>query len=141
MSGAEQILSAEREHGLGIRLLNHGERDRVREVVRSFYGRSQNRLWEHLHGCASIQDSEAWRWIGEFVGQESCVLLFDASEETEMFHIPTGPALHELLSQTSGFDFYVTDRRGTYPVCYNDHDVLVCCGSAKEWLEAQRFGR
>lgn len=56
------------------------------------------------------------------------MLLFDRGEEAEMFHVPSGPALHDLLGSTFGFEFYVTDREGSYRVCFTHHDMLVGLG-------------
>lgn len=52
-----------------------------------------------------------------------------------MFFIPSGSSLDELLGETFRFVFYVTDPEGTYLICFNDHDFLICWGSAQEWLE------
>ena len=65
----------------------------------------------------------------------SCVLFFDISDEVEMFHVPSGSSLDELLGNTFGFVFYVTDTNATYLLSFNDHDFLICCGSARKWLE------
>ena len=58
-----------------------------------------------------------------------------------MFHVPSGSSLGELLCNTFGFVFYVTDADATYLVCFNDHDFLVCCGSAWAWLEERDLDR
>lgn len=132
-----EILSAEREHALGIRLLPAADRDRLRERIGARYGRS-NWLWETAGGGASVRDADGWRWIGEFVGPRSCILLFNPGEEAEMFHVPSGRALHDLLANTFGFEFYVTDAEDTYLLCFNHHDVLVGWGSAAEWIAERR---
>jgi len=134
---AAEILDAEREHCLGVQLLSAAERDRLRERIVAQYGRS-NRLWEPVDGGASVQDTDGWRGIGELVGARSCVLLFDAGEEAEMFHVPSGQALHDLLANTFGFEFYVADTEAGYLVCFNHHDVLVGWGSAADWIEERR---
>jgi hypothetical protein len=111
----DEILAADREHSLGLRMLPSADRDRVREHVFSRYGRRSRWLWEIADDCASVQDSDAWRWIREFVGARSCVLLFDLNEELEMFHVPSGSSLDEFLANTFGFEFYVTDVEATLP--------------------------
>ena len=131
----DEILSAEREHALGVRLLEAAARDQLRARVFSRYGANSNRLWETASDRASVQNSEGWQWVREFVGSRSCVLFFDLSDETEMFCVPSGAALHELLAETCGFVFYVTDPEASYLICFNDHDFLVYCGGAREWLE------
>jgi hypothetical protein len=74
------------------------------------------------------------------VDARGCVLLFDAGEEQEMFAVPSGRALNQLLANSPGFEFYVTDREVSYLICFNHHDVLICWGNAKDWLE-DRLGR
>jgi hypothetical protein len=133
----EEILEAEREHALGIRLLDAETRDQLRESVFARYGGRSNRLWETATDGASVQNSEAWQWIRNLVGSRSCILFFDPGDEAEMFHVPSGSSLDELLGNTFGFVFYVTDADANYLVSFNDHDFLICCGSAREWLEKQ----
>jgi hypothetical protein len=64
-------------------------------------------------------------------------LFFDLSEAIEMFHVPSGASLDQLLHNTYGFEFYVTDRDGTYLIGFNHHDVLIGCGTAGKWLTAR----
>lgn len=132
-----EIRALEREHSLGVHLLKAVDRDELRKRVRSRYGSGGDRIWEAVLDCASVQNSDGWRWISRFVGLRPCVLLFDVREEVEMFHVPSGVALESLLANTSGFEFYVTDLDAGYLICYNHHDVLVCCGTARAWLEEQ----
>ena len=131
----DEIFAAEREHSLGVQLLEAADRDMVRGRIVSRYGGRADWIWETVDGCASVHDTEGWKWIGEFVGSRSCVLLFNKSEEVGMFHVPSGASLHQLLSNTFAFEFYVTDVDGSYLICFNHHDVLLCCGGAREWLE------
>jgi hypothetical protein len=133
----EEILAVEREHSLGVQALSVADREPLRERIFSGYGRRSRWLWEVLADCASVQDAGGWEWISEFVGARSCVLLFDRDEEVEMFHVPSGASLDALLRNTCGFEFYVTDMDASYLICFNHHDVLVCCGSAREWLQGR----
>lgn len=133
----DEITAVEREHSLGIQPLAVSERDPLRHLLRSQYGATGNRMWETLSDCAAIHDREGWQWIGRFVGARECILLFDANEEPEMFRVPSGSALDSLLQNSNGFEFYVTEVGATYLVCFNHHDVLVCCGSAQAWLETR----
>lgn len=133
---ADEITSADRAHSLGVRPLSVEERDALRDRVRGRYGGGTGRMWERLSECASMQDSDGWRWISRFVGSRPCILLFDADEEVEMFEVPSGEALERLLEATTGFEFYVTDVGAAYLLCFNHHDVLLGCGSARGWLEA-----
>jgi hypothetical protein len=55
-----------------------------------------------------------------------------------MFQVPSGSSLDQLLSNTFGFEFYVTDLNADYLICFNHHDVLVGCGNAQQWLHARK---
>src|SRR3712207_2762173 len=131
----DELNAVDREHSLGLRPLPAGDREELRERVLSRYGGRGKWLWETARNCASVHDPDGWRWISGFVGSRACVLLFDAGEEAGMFHVPSGPALESLLANSHGFEFYVTDMDASYLICFNHHDVLVCWGSARTWLE------
>jgi hypothetical protein len=130
-----EISAVEREHSLGVRILSGADRNLVRERVRSRFPSRGPWMWETVSDCASVQSPDGWRWISRFVGSQACILLFDVDEEVEMFHIPSGGALESLLTNTYGFEFYVTDVDANYLICFNHHDMLICCGSARVWLE------
>ena len=55
-----------------------------------------------------------------------------------MFKIKNGNDLYYLLSETSGFEFYITDFNYSYLICFNHHDILYGCGRAKEWIAGLR---
>lgn len=132
-----EILAADREHSLGVHLLASSDRDAVRRRVASCYGARPARMWEAIQDCTSVQSREAWQWIHEFVGARSCILLFDLDEEVEMLQVPSGMTLHRLLQNTFGFEFYVSDSEATYLIAFNHHDMLVCCGTAQEWIRTR----
>lgn len=137
----DEIHAVNREHSLGLRLLPPGERDALRERVFSRYACRRRWMWESFSNYASVQDPDGWARIGELAGDRPCILLFDVDEEVEMFHVPSGGALHTLLANSYGFEFYVTDAEAGYLVCFNHHDMLICCGSARAWLEGdERIG-
>jgi hypothetical protein len=96
-------------------------------------------VWETASECASVQNPDGWRWISRFVGTRPCILLFDIVEEVEMFQIPSGGALESLLTNTYAFEFYITDIDAAYLICFNHHDMLICCGTARAWLEEQKL--
>ena len=56
-------------------------------------------------------------------------------EEEEMILIQSGEDLNYILSETYGFEFYITDKQCSYLLCFSDHDILYGCGTAKEWIE------
>lgn len=55
-----------------------------------------------------------------------------------MFLIRSGEDLNYLLSETYGFEFYITDKECSYLLCFNHHDILYGCGRAEGWIDGMR---
>lgn len=81
-----------------------------------------------------ISDTDAWRLLKKLV-KSKCVLFFNKSDEKSMFLINSGNDLDFILSETYGFEFYVTDLDCSYLLCFNHHDILYGCGAAYDWVK------
>lgn len=130
-----EITAVAHELDLGIRILPAADRDQLRERIGARYSRRRNWMWEDLPDRSSVQDVDGWQRISRFVGSRTCILLFDVDEEVEMFEVPSGEALESLLANTFHFEFYVTDLDASYLICFNHHDMLIGCGTARPWVE------
>ena len=91
-------------------------------------------LWERLNSYESLADNNGWMYIQEFVQDDSCIMFFNQDDEKKMFRISNGKDLHYILSETCGYEFYITDKKCSYLLCFTHHDVLMACGNAKKWL-------
>lgn len=114
------------------------ERMLIREDIRNNYVDSRKHgelLWEKLSHYESIQDADAWSYIKEFIDSRQCIMLFNQNEEEEMFLFDSGMDLDYVLTETYGFEFYVTDRRCSFLLCFNHHDILYGCGTAENWIK------
>lgn len=96
--------------------------------------RKGNWMWEKLKVYESLRDSNGWKYIKEFISNNSCIIFFNQDEEKKMFRIENGADLYYILSETSGFEFYITDLECTYLICFNHHDILFGCGKAMRWI-------
>lgn len=92
-------------------------------------------LWENLIKASYINDPYGWNKISSFVGKESCYLLIFDGEKEKVFKIHSGLDLNLLLSNTFGFEFFVTNDKVTYLICFTHHDQLIGCGSAMIWID------
>ncbi len=92
-------------------------------------------LWDNLFDAVYVVDPNGWSKISNFVGNKSCVLLI-LNGEKKAFKLSCGADLHELLENSFGFEFYITDENISFLICFNHHDQLVCCGKAKKWGES-----
>ena len=91
-------------------------------------------LWERLTDTAHLNDPMGWSYIGNFVGDRPCLILFNDLDSWFAIEINSGSDLTELLGESCGFEFYVLDKELTYAICFSHEDQLLCAGKAKEWL-------
>ena len=92
-------------------------------------------LWEKLSVHEELSDINGWSLIQNYVSNKSCVMFFNQDEETKMFMVSNGKDLQYILSETCGYEFYITDLQCSYLICFNHHDVLIGCGNAENWVK------
>lgn len=63
-------------------------------------------------------------------------MFFNPSDEKKIYSFPKGDDVVAILSETYGYEYYITNRAVDYLLCFNHHDVLITCVNAKEWLKA-----
>jgi len=95
-------------------------------------------LWERLSDYDSISDINGWIRITEFVGKRKCIMFLDERESFEYYEFNNGQDLKTLLCDTYGFEFYITNATADYLICFNHHDYLIGCGSARAWVRKQK---
>ncbi len=132
----EQILSAANTLNVivyGIAIL---ETEKLISGVREKYCGVDNTtyIWENLINEVAVNNKDAWLWVGDFIGDSEIIMFFNPSDEREAFTINKGSDVVSILSETYGFEFYLTNINFDYLLCFNHHDVLIGCGSAVEWL-------
>lgn len=92
-------------------------------------------LWEKLGEFAHINHKDSWQWASDLIGETEAIMFFNPSDEKSAFLFYNGKDVVSVLNETYGFEFYLTDTRMEYLVCFNHHDQFIACGSAKEWLQ------
>ncbi|MCI8557715.1 MAG: hypothetical protein HFI19_08125 [Lachnospiraceae bacterium] len=95
-------------------------------------------IWEKFIHYKTLNDDMAWSYIKDFVKHNECVMFFNQAEEKEMFLVQSGEDLNYILSETYGFEFYITDKQYSYLLCFNHHNILYGCGVAEEWINTIR---
>ncbi len=90
-----------------------------------------------INDYVSVCDSNGWQWINEFVGKEESIMFFNESDEKKSFVFKDGADLTTVLSETYGFEFYVTNKQTSFLIAFNNHDYLIACGTAKKWLKSK----
>ena len=95
-------------------------------------------LWEKFNHYEVLNDDMAWSYIKDFIEGNECIMFFNQEEEKEMFLIQSGDDLNYILSETYGFEFYITNKQCSYLLCFNHHNILYGCGNAERWINKLR---
>ena len=125
------------KQGLEFEIMGPLEAERFHHGLLAKFGKSKAGwpLWDGPSDFASVQDELAWRWIGDWIKNEVCVLLWDPASERRALRFAKGRGLISLLECVYGTEFYVTDESMSYMICFNHHDYLIAAGRATEWLK------
>lgn len=108
----------------------------IKKIIKKYTTEKENRyLWEEIVDYFSVNNKDAWRWVNEFIGKSEAIMFFNNSDERKSFIFQNGDDLVSVLSETYGFEFYITNKDLTYLICFNHHDILIASGIAKEWLK------
>lgn len=134
----EEIVNVAGELGIKLTELSSEEFEEIIVNVKNIYTAGTRMiLWENIIDYFSVNDSSAWQWINEFIGDKESILFFNESDEKKAFLIGNGNDLVTILSETYGFEFYVTNKKITYLLAFNHHDYLIACGDSKKWLKSK----
>lgn len=122
---------------LNVEFLEASEYEKLTaEVCRKFSNREQYTypLWEHLIPSLSVHDSEGWKRIGDFVGNNKAYLFLEKAEANFACLFRNGWDIVKLLSECFAFVFYVTNDTVDFLICFNDHDFLIEAGTIKKQI-------
>jgi len=100
----------------------------------AIYGSIYGYLWEHTKDALSVRDGNAWKRIPEFISEHMCIMFFNSFDEKASVTFMKGEDVGLILGDMYGFEFYLTNEATEYLLCYNHHDYLIACGTAKDWL-------
>ncbi|HTN89773.1 MAG TPA: hypothetical protein VL242_39130 [Sorangium sp.] len=141
----DEILRSAHVTGASLEIVDEAEAAALREELCARYcedrrlGFGRNNLKDY----AAVYDSESFLWAAEFLGDSAGYMLYDSSHPKDryVFRVPDGPALHAVLEECFGFQFYVADQELSFVLCSTDDDCLMGCGRARPWVESCRVRR
>ena len=97
-------------------------------------------MWESFKDYIYYQNSNAWSLIHDYVKDNECIMFFNKSGDENGFLIFNGRELQQILEDSFGFEFYITDKNCSYLLCFNHHDILYGSGKAKAWVNEMLNG-
>lgn len=137
----DEIIQAAQTVNATIVELKDRKKNDIRKLIISRYTKDYDThyIWKGLKEDYSIQDPEGWRLIHEFIKDLESILFFDEDEETSMFLFEDGAKIVQVLSESVGFEFYITNKAADFLICFNHHDFLIVAGTAVNWLQERSF--
>lgn len=92
-------------------------------------------LWEELQYSEAINDSRGWQYIGRFIKESESIMFFNRDDEKHSFIFYSGDDIENILGESYGFEFYITNTNLDYLICFNHHAYLICSGTAQGWVK------
>lgn len=137
MKISEEIIEVTKENNITIEILDEEQEDKILACVYQKYIHKNNSifLWENLKDCSILNDKNGWIYIKDFVKNNNCIMFFNNLDDNKMISVNGGEDLYKILYNTYGFEFYITDKNTQYLICFNHHECLLGCGTAREWID------
>jgi len=108
----------------------------LRKIDTAYAHEGIGTLWERMHDQLSVQSTDGWTRIDDFVNRMAFILFFEKRDDSTMIAFPNGTRLTPILSECPLFEFYVTDDAASFVVCFNHHDFLIGTGQATSWISS-----
>ena len=136
MKISAEIRKVANTYNIPIKFLTLEQTEKIKKNIYQKYTQKDKSifLWESFVDFSMVNDKEGWIQITDFVENEKCLMFFDDCEDRSIIEINGGKDLYKLLFEMYGFEFYITNSITEYLICFNHHDCLMGCGTAKKWV-------
>ena len=127
---SKEVMDVAEEQGLEVSLVDEAEfRSLITRIEGEFLdNRRTFPLWERMRDPKAQQAPDAWRSLDELIGNRKIVIFFEQDRDKRAVLLASGKDASQVLSECTGFVFYLTDLSGSYLVAFNDHDMLLSLG-------------
>ena len=109
---------------------------RIVEAIRKRYTHHDNLhayLWEDFENSVSIRNSAGWEIACDYPVEEP-LLIFQEGSKFSAFRFANQDAVRQVLAESPGFEFFLTDDECSFVMCFNHHDYLIGVGACRNWL-------
>lgn len=137
----EQLINFWKVIGEKIRILSDDEKERVWNVVKERYLKANVHIGYSICDAinytiaSGIDIADSWRWISDFVKNDTVILFFNKDWGNNFYEIENGSTFVKFYDEECGvIEFYITDKCASFLIAYNHSQCLVTLGTAREWL-------
>lgn len=124
------------EHGIAALQLSISETDAIIQDIKQRFCDPlayDRYLWETFNDDESRQRQDGWLLLCDFP-MERPILFVPEYNRYHAFQFLSTTDLRLLLSESQGFEFYVTTESTDFVLCHNHHDYLIGVGTCIPWL-------
>jgi hypothetical protein len=98
-------------------------------------------IWENMISQKSVRGEHVWQLLAKVLNQKEIVFFFDNVDDKNMFLFPNGNVISDVIAESFGFIFYITNIENEFLLAYNDHDYLIGAGEAIAWIDDIQSGK
>lgn len=135
---SHEIVNVAYEQKINVSVIDDMCCNNIVNALRSKYSTSNRHsafLWDGLLDASFVCDINGWTRIKYFINGDPCILIISDGGKERAFEIMNGTDLDLLLANAFSFEFYITDSSCSFLICFNHHNQLIGCGSAKKWVD------
>lgn len=127
--------------GEKISILSKDEKEKIWNAVKMKYLRPNVHIGYSIFDAVvfssmvGIDIPDSWKWIGDFVKNDSVILFFNKDMGNNFYEIENGSTFVKFYDECGLIEFYITDRYTNYLLGYNHSQCLFAMGTAIKWLE------
>ena len=132
-----EILQTAKSLNINISEVSKNETKALINLIINKYANFEKKdhLWEGFKEEFSIKNQNAWKWIDKILNDQKIIMFFNPNDEFVAFEFCDKRDIVTILHNTYGFEFYLTNKKLDYVICFNHHDYLIACGKAIKWLK------
>jgi len=93
-------------------------------------------LCSNMTDSISLFNPNGWQLIRSFEVESEKILFLEPEISKVCFQFENSLDVVSMLENSYGFVFYITNLNLDYLICFNDHDYLIGCGTAKDWIKS-----
>lgn len=83
-------------------------------------------LWDRKRARPGYQPDDPVAELCSRLPSSSLLLFFDVFESPDVWRVTSPDVLQQLLDDTPGYEFYVTDEVLEWIIALNHHDFIIC---------------
>lgn len=126
----DEIIKVSRNHRIEFKEISADKFNFTRiKLEKKFCNKKKLFMWENFKDSFSVYNVYGWRLINKILNEEPVILFFNKDDFSSGFLFNSIKDIMMILSESIGFEFYLTNEYLDFILCFNHHDYLIATGS------------